>query len=181
MESKEEDVLGLFFDYPSKEWHFEEILQAAKITRGKADGWLKKFIEQGIIQKTKIKGKMPYYTSNHNSPSYKNKKRIYALNMLYESGFLNHLLSLPKAEAVILFGSFGRSDWYKKSDIDVFIYGNPEGLKITDFELKLHREIQIFICQNPKELEKLGPGLLKNIIRGNFIKGNIDFKVEANA
>jgi predicted nucleotidyltransferase len=182
MKSKEDKILKLFFENPTKEWHFEEIIKNAKIARSKANDWLKKFVKKKIIKKTKINGEMPYYTSNFNSTDYKYRKKIFALNKLYESGFLKHLESLKKAETIILFGSFTRSDWNKKSDIDLFIYGNPEELKIAKYELKLHREIQSFICQTKKELEKLGTGLIKNIIKGNIIKGNIDFiKVDINA
>ncbi len=182
MESKEEQVLQLFFENPTKEWHFEEILREAKITRSKADRWLKEFIKEELIKRKKEKQKMPYYISNYDSSAYKNKKKIFALSRLYESGFLNHLASLKKAETIIIFGSFARSDWHKNSDVDIFIYGDPEGLKIVDYELKLHREIQLFICQTKKELTKLGIGLIKNIIKGNIIKGNIDFvKVDINA
>ena len=97
------------------------------------------------------------------------------MHELSASGLLNHLDALQKAQTVILFGSFSRSDWYKKSDIDIFIYGDPEGLKIAPYELRLHRDLQLFICQSKEELKKLGKGLIKNIIRGNIIKGNLDF------
>lgn len=144
--------------------------------------WLKKFQKEGIILKIKEKGKMPYYISDYKNPSYQYKKRIFALNKLYNSGFLNHLSSLKKAKSIILFGSFSRSDWYKESDIDLFIYGDPEGLKIAKYELKLHRDIQLFICQNKEGLSKLGDGLIRNIIKGNLIKGNLDFiRVGINA
>ena len=76
---------------------------------------------------------------------------------------------------VILFGSFSRSDWYDSSDIDLFIYGDAEGLKIAPYELKLGREIQLFSCENKAELNKMGPALLKNIIKGELIKGDLDF------
>ncbi len=179
MESKEGRVAELFFDNPTKEWHFEEIAREAKIARSKADDWLKKFIKERLIKKIKKSGKMPYYTSNYSSSDFKNKKKIFALNKLYETGLLNHLDSLKKAKTVILFGSFSRSDWYKNSDIDIFIYGNPEGLRISNYELKLHRDIQLFICKNKNELKKLGNGLIRNVIKGNIIKGNIDF-IEVN-
>lgn len=175
MESKKEKIMELFFDNPTREWHFEEVVREAKIARSKADDWLKKFIKDGLIKKIKKGGKMPYYLSDYSSPKYKNKKKIFALNKLYETGLLNHLDSLQKAQTIILFGSFSRSDWYKNSDIDVFIYGNPEGLKIADYELKLHRDIQLFICRTKEELEKLGEGLIRNIIKGNIIKGSLDF------
>lgn len=182
MKSKENGMLELFFDNPMKEWHFEEILKEAKIARSKATGWLKQFIKEGIIHKVKEKGKMPYYMSDHNSAGYQNKKRIFALNRLYESGLLNHLAGLKKAKAVILFGSFSRWDWYKGSDIDIFIYGSPQGLSIAKYELVLHRDIQLFICENKKDLKKLGSGLVKNIVKGNLLKGDLDFvKVDANA
>ena len=175
MESKQENVLELFFNYPAKQWHFEEIVNDAKIVRSKVDRWLKVLIKQDLIKKVKPNGKMPYYISHYDSPTYKNKKKIFALTKLDESGLLNHLSSLPKADTVILFGSYSRSDWYKESDIDIFIHGDAQGLNVANYELKLHRDIQLFICQDKKELTKLGPDLIKNIIKGNFIKGDLNF------
>jgi len=182
MKSKKDKIIELFFEEPTRQWHFEEMLKEAKITRSKADSWLKKLIREKMIKRIKEKNKMPYYVSNYESPEYKNKKRIFALNRLYESGLLNHLYSLRKSKTVILFGSFSRSDWYKNSDIDIFIYGDEEGLKIMNYELKLHRNIQLFICRDNNELAKLGPGLIRNIIKGDLIKGDINFiKVDLNA
>jgi len=181
MESKEEKVLELFFDNPTKEWHFEEILREAKIARSKADGWLKRFAKEGIIQRVKPKGKMPYYMANHESSSYRNRKKLFALNKLYESGLLDHLSSL-KAKTVIIFGSITRSDWYKKSDIDIFIYGKHESLTVAKYEAKLHRNIQVFTAENNADLAKMGEGLIKNIITGDLVKGDLDFiKVKVNA
>lgn len=175
MKTKEQDIIKLFFENPTKEWHFEEINKEAKITRSKSNGWLKKFVKGGIIKRIKEKRKMPYYIGDCESPAYRNKKKLFALNKLYESGFLNHLGSLQKAKTVILFGSYSRSDWHKDSDIDVFVYGDTEGLKIADYEIKLGKEIQLFLCSTKKDLKKLGDGLIKNIIKGNLIKGDIDF------
>lgn len=175
MKSKEDNVLGLFFNNPTREWHFEEILKQAKITRSKAAGWLKVFLKQGIIKKAKENGKMPFYIGNYESAAYKNRKKLFALNELYNSGLLNHLASLPAADTVVLFGSFSRSDWYEKSDIDIFIYGDYSGLKMAGFEQKLHRDIEIFNCKDKGELKKFGEGLLSNIIKGNLIKGDMNF------
>lgn len=175
MHSKEEKVIKLFFENPTREWHFEEIVRTTRLARSKVDTWLKKFMKRGIIQRVKKRGKMPYYISNYSSSEYKNQKRFFTLKKLHESGLLNHLDSLPKAKTIIIFGSFSRSDWYQESDIDIFIYGNPEGLAITKYELKLHREIELFICQNKQELARLSNGLLRNIIKGNVIKGSLDF------
>ena len=175
MESKEEQMLELFFNSPTKQWRFKDILKTAKITRSKADKWLKLFCKENLIKRVKERNKMPYYIGNYDCPEYKSKKRVFALDMIYKSGLLSHLYSLEKAKAVILFGSLSRSDWYENSDVDLFIYGDSEGLKIANYELKLHRDIQVFICENNKELAKYGEGLIKNIIKGNLIKGDLDF------
>ncbi|MEK6899814.1 MAG: nucleotidyltransferase domain-containing protein [Nanoarchaeota archaeon] len=175
MKSREEIVLELFFEQPAKEWHFEEIVKKTELARSKVYKWLQRFAKEGLIKRIKNKGRMPYYISKHDSPEYKNRKKIFALEKLYRCGLLNHLGNLQKAETVILFGSFSRSDWYENSDIDIFIYGDAEGLKIVDYELRLHKDIQLFICKDKEAVAKIGPGLLKNIIKGNIIKGDIDF------
>jgi len=181
MKSKEEIVLQLFFDYPTKEWHFEDICKETVLARSKVDNWLKKLLHEKIIRRIKNKGRMPHYISNYESPQYKNTKKMFAMQQLHRSGLLNHLASLT-AKTVILFGSFARSDWHKNSDIDVFVYGKPEGLNIGKYERKTGRNIQVFLCRSHKELHALGTGLIKNIIKGNIIKGDIDFvKVQVNA
>ncbi len=175
MHSKEEDVLELFFEEPAREWHFEEILTTAKIARSKATHWLQKFVKEQLIRRVKEKGAMPYYISAHDSPYYKTRKRIFALQKLYETGFLPHLSSLQHTKAVILFGSFTRSDWYKESDIDLFIYGDPEELHIAAYELKLHHDIEVFLCRTKEDLAKFGTGFIKNLMKGITIKGDLDF------
>ncbi|MBN2567686.1 nucleotidyltransferase domain-containing protein [Candidatus Woesearchaeota archaeon] len=173
MDSKEERMLGLFFNNPTRELHFSEILKEAGISRSKADRWLKRFIKEGLIRRVKHAGAMPYYVSRNGSPAYMNRKRIFALNQLYASGLLNHLSSLEEAKTVIVFGSFSRSDWYSGSDIDLFIYGKPTGLRLAEFETKLKREIQVFVCQDESELERMGEGLIRNILKGSRIKGEL--------
>ncbi|MBI5393408.1 nucleotidyltransferase domain-containing protein [Candidatus Woesearchaeota archaeon] len=175
MESKELILLNLFFNYPTKQWHFEDIVKESTVTRGKVDQWLKRFIENRLIIKIKEKGKMPYYIADYDSHFYKSRKKLFAYEQLYESGLLEHLYSLQKIKTIIIFGSFARTDWYKKSDIDLFVYGDPKELHIAEFELRLKRDIQLFICENKNDINKYDDGLLKNIIKGNLIKGDIDF------
>ena len=179
--SKEETVLEIFFNSP-KHWHFEELLKQSKMSRGRLNHWLTKFTKEGIIKRVKEKGKMPYYISDFYHPAYRNRKKLYITNLFYKTGFLNHLQTLPKAKTVIIFGSMARADWYKESDIDLFIFGEDDELEQGKYELKLHREIQVFTAKNKDDLKKFGPGLLTNIAEGYFIKGKLDFaEVKANA
>lgn len=172
--SKEDVVLNLFFN-SSKQWHFEELLHETGLSRGRLNSWLHKFLKEGIILRVKNKGKMPHYIGNFGQPAYVNKKKLYALNTFYKTGFLNHLQSLPKAKTVIIFGSMARSDWYKDSDIDLFIYGEDDALEQGTYERKLKREIQVFTAKNKSDFEKYGSGLLANIVKGYMVKGDLEF------
>ena len=173
--SKEEAVLSLFFNEPSKQWHFEEIVRVSKLSRGKVNKWLTKCVKERIIRHISPRGEMPYFQGWFESPAYRNRKRLYASSKLYESGFLNHLASLPKAKTIIIFGSFTRADWYSGSDIDVFIYGSDDGLNEISYRSVLHRNIQVFVATSTDDLKQMGPGLLRNIIEGIIVKGKLDF------
>ena len=181
MESKENSILELFFNNPTKHWHFEEIVKTAGIARSKADRWLKKFIKEELVKRIKIESQMPHYIGNYEHPHYRNSKRLFALAKLHESGLLDYLASLQNAESVILFGSFSRSDWYQESDIDLFVYGNFNEMSLGRYMTKLKREIQIFHSKDKKDLKKMGGPLLRNIMKGIIIKGTIPKEVFANA
>jgi predicted nucleotidyltransferase len=168
---KDENILELFFNEPTREWHFEELRKQAGISRPQLTLWLKKFIKEDIIKRHKPRQRMPHYTASH-TPRYKTMKRLYALNRL--EGFLGHLAGLD-AQAIIIFGSFNRWDWHKESDIDLFILGDATGLAADEYRLKLGREIEVFHYKDEKSLNKLTPALLRNILEGYLVKGSLDF------
>lgn len=180
MVSKEERIVELFYNESSKHWHFEQILKAAKVSRSNASKWLAKLVNEGLVKHIIQEGKMPYYRGNFDNPTYQNRKKIYALAKLYQSGFLDHLATLSGTKAIFLFGSFSRWDWYTGSDIDLFIYGNDDMLDIATYETALKREIQVFTAKDEKDLQRFGTGLLKNIINGYRIKGRIEDIMQVN-
>ena len=182
-QSKEEEVLKLILENsPLKEWHFEEMVREAKVTRAVANKWLKKYVKRGLLKRIKEKGKFPYLTAGSGNTIYFSWKRMYALEQLHQSGLIAKLLSLQNAKTIIIFGSMSKGDWYKDSDVDIFIYGDPEGLSIVEYELKLESFYFCFGQPGKNDLSELGNGLLRNIIKGNLIKGDLDFiSVNINA
>jgi predicted nucleotidyltransferase len=178
MASKENELLEQFFN-SQRHWHFEELRRLVKIGKPQLARWLKLFERQGIIKRVKPRGKMPYYTQDIDNPVLRTKKKLFALDKMSE--MISHLASLKKAKVIILFGSFTRSDWWKESDIDIFIYGNDKNFERGKYELKLKREIQVHTAKDRKDLQKLNK-LLPYIISGDFIKGSIeDLGVEIRA
>lgn len=156
-------------------------MNKTKMTRAAVNKWLKRFQEQNLITKIKARGKFPYFTVGPNNPFYLSKKRIYMLNKFYEAGLISYLSSLDKAQTVILFGSMARGDWYKDSDIDIFILGNPENIEKHKYEIKLKKEMELHIFESKKKLKKIKTGLLRNIIDGYVIKGSINDLVKVDS
>jgi len=173
--NKENELLDVLFNESSKPWHFEELLKTIKISRPQAARWLKKFIAMGWIQRVKPEGQMPYYLGNHQDARFQIKKRVFALERFAKEGFLSHLAGLSKAKTIIIFGSMTRWDWYKESDIDVFIYGDDEGFKQDEYWAKFGRKIETFVCKDREGLRRFPVGLLRNIMEGYRVKGKFDF------
>ena len=118
---------------------------------------------------------MPYYLANYQHPNYQTRKRFFALQSLQDSGLFTYLQQIEDTQTIILFGSMTRSDWHSESDIDLFIYPQAKNINIGKYEISLGRDIQIFSYPNRESLQQLPSGLLKNIIKGNLLKGNLDF------
>ena len=172
--SKEENILELILENsPLKEWHFEEMVREAKVTKAVANKWLRKYIKERLLNYVKKKGKFPYFTVGSDNPVYYSLKRIYALEQLHKSGLIPKLLSLKTAKTIIIFGSIARWDWYKNSDIDIFVFGDISDFDKNIYELKLHRNIELHIFQNKEELQEVKTGIIKNIINGYVLKGQI--------
>ena len=177
--SKENNVLKLLLENsPLKEWHFEEIVREAKVTKAIANKWLKKYSQAGLIKSIKEPGKFPYFIVGSNNLIYYSWKKIYALEQLYHSGLIAELLSLEKAKAIIFFGSMIKGDWYKDSDIDIFILGSASTFNKHTYEHNLGRNIELHLFENKKEIHAVKTGLIKNIINGYIIKGQIQDIIE---
>lgn len=172
--SKEENILKLILENsPLKEWHFEEIVKSAKVTKSVANKWLKKYVSEGLLKHVKEEGRFPHYTVGSNNPVYYSQKRVYALEQLHKSGLIPKLLSLNTAKTIIIFGSIIKGDWYKDSDIDIFIFGDISDFDKKVYELKLYKNIELHIFENKEEINEVKTGLIKNILNGYILKGQI--------
>ena len=172
--SKEENILKIILENsPLKEWHFENIVTEADVTKAVANKWLKKYVKDGLLKKVKPKGRFPYFTVGSSNIVYYSLKRLYALEQIYKSGLIHQLLSLEKAKTIILFGSMIKGDWYKDSDIDLFIYGDASGLNKNLYEVKLNRKIELHLFRDKEDIKEVKTGLIKNIINGYIVKGQI--------
>ena len=177
--SKEENVLKLILENsPFKKWHFKEIVKHSKVTKAVANKWLRKYEKKGLIKRVKQKGRFPYFIVGSKNMVYYSLKRLYALEQLYKSGLIQHLLLLENAKTIILFGSIIKGDYYKYSDIDIFIYGNADGFDKSFYESKLGKIMELHVFESREEINNIRTGIINNIINGYIVKGKIQDVVE---
>ncbi|MGV8161832.1 MAG: nucleotidyltransferase domain-containing protein [Candidatus Nanoarchaeia archaeon] len=179
--SKEKILLELILENsPLKEWHFKDFVKETGTTRAVVNKWLKKYVNEGLLKRNKPPGKFPFFSVGEQNQIYYSLKKTYALTLIHESGLLPALLSSAKAKTIILFGSFNKGDWYKDSDIDIFILGDVSGLDRKYYEKLLKRNIELHIFHNKNELKAVKTGLLQNVINGQVLKGRIQDVVDVS-
>lgn len=171
--SKEGMLLQLIFEAsPLKQWHFEELLKQTKMTRASLNKWLKRYQKEGLLHKVNKKGAFPYYHAGSKNPVYQSKKRQYLFNKLYESGLIQHLLQV-EAKTIIIFGSAAKGDWYRDSDIDIFVFGAPKKIEKHKYEVALKRNIELHLFEDRKDIQTVQTGLIQNISNGFIVKGSL--------
>lgn len=180
-QSKEESVLKLILENsPYKQWHFEEIVKSSNVTRAVASKWLKKYASSGLVRRVREEGRFPYYIVGEKNIVYYSLKRLYALEQVYNSGLIQGLLQIKKSKTIILFGSWIKGDWYKESDIDLFIFGSVEGFDKKVYEQKLNRNLELHVFKDKESISAIKTGLIKNVVNGYLVKGQIQDILEVN-
>ena len=174
-------IMELFFKYPERKFHLRELERLTKLSLPGVSKILKKLEKEDLLESKKEKVVKNYYAKRNEK--FNQLKRSYNLYSIFSSGLLDFLKKeYEEPEAIILFGSYSKAEDISKSDIDIFIYGNVDDLRLAKYEMILKRDIQLFNCNNKTGLNKLGDGLIKNIVKGNLIKGDMDFiRVDINA
>ncbi len=173
--TKMKELKQLFFNEALRQWHFEDLVKEAELSRDRTNYFLRELIKEKLITRVKPRGKMPHYIANRDLPKFRLEKRLFGLQLVEKTGLFEDLTTRDGIKTAILFGSFSRGDWSKSSDVDLFIFGDTSGFVKEKFEQKLKRPIQLFAYTNSKEIkEDLDPTVIPNLIKGFTIKDSIE-------
>ena len=89
--SKEEKILNLIFENsPLRQWHFNEIVEEAKVNRSVVNKWLKRYVKEGLLKKIKE----PYVEEKEMKIFYDKNKDQYTVRIPKE--FANAVSLNPK-------------------------------------------------------------------------------------
>ena len=161
-------VLELFFEDPEGRVYIREIARQTGLHPNTVLRDVQMLVKESLLRAKKTKAVLEI-TANRDNPLFLQLKRLSNLSRIVLSGvveYLNDVYGAP--EAIILFGSYGRGEDTRKSDIDIAIVTKREKRPdLAKFETLLKRRIQLIEI----DLKTVGKNLLTNVANGIVLKG----------
>ncbi len=137
---------------------------------------VKKYLEglqtEDLVKKDK-KTLYPSYIANQQNRLFNIYKQQLIIFKLYSSGLIDYLEDELSPKCIILFGSARKGEYYKKSDIDIYIQTNEKSINLRKFEGILKHKINLFF---EEDINKLSKELFNNIINGIKLSGYLTLR-----
>jgi len=159
-----------FFEDSYRRINVREYARTIKVSPPTASKLLEEYKKEGLLKKEEDKQYF-YYFANKESWLFIDLSRIYWKFKLEKIGLISFFEKNFIKSVVILFGSLSKAEAKKDSDIDIAIFSPvKKEIKITEFEDKLKRKIQLFVFKEISEVKN--KELLNNILDGYGLGGN---------
>ena len=163
--------MGLFFEEPRREFNVREAARILKIAPATASKELKKLAKKEILLEKKERN-LILYKANLESEHYRDTKIFYNIRKIKESGLIEHLNSFYLKPTIVLFGSASLGMDVENSDIDMLVISERTNIiKLEEFERKINRRIQLFVCKAVKDLKN--QHLINSVLNGITIQGEL--------
>jgi len=149
------DILKYFIEEPEREFHIREIAKIINKSPTTISKYLKHLEKSNLLISRKEYNHI-LFKANTESAQYKDEKLAYNIRKIRNSGLIDYLIEqFNYPEAIILFGSFAKSENTKNSDIDLLIISSlNKQIELISYENKLKHNIQTFIVSN-NEIDKM--------------------------
>ncbi|MBL7171049.1 MAG: nucleotidyltransferase domain-containing protein [Candidatus Omnitrophica bacterium] len=167
-------LFRLYFTNPEKSFYLRELERGLDTPVSILRKELMTLEKEGIFDSAR-KGNLLYYSLNKQYPLYDELKNIVFKTIGVQGALSQSLLPLKDIEAAFIYGSYAKNVDNAKSDIDLFIIGNPdEGKlieKINTLEKKLKREINynIYSKNDIKKKKKLKDSFMEDVLESKKI------------
>ena len=161
-------LLTFFFDDPEGGFHLREIARQTGLHPNTVLRDVNLLAREGLLVKRATRAVVEV-RANRESELFYRLKRISNLRNVYLSGLVDELLKEYGApEAIILFGSYGRGEDTRRSDIDIAVITRRElHFDQKKYRQLLKRDIQI----HEINLKKVSKNFITNLANGIILKG----------
>ena len=157
-------ILDFLLHHPNEEFYDREISQLTNVSRAGTNFALRDLVKARLAQRQR-RGRMYFYTIDLKDTLVKYLKIVQNITLLYS--LINKLK--PISLKVILYGSAGKGENLKDSDLDIFTLSrNQKEVKSIFFKSPLRKHLQ-YIVNTPNEfarLKKKNPVFYKEISNG---------------
>ncbi len=164
-------IFRLYFTNPEKSFYLRELERELGIPVSMLRKELITLEKEGVFSSLR-QGNLLYYSLNKEYPIYNEIKAIIFKTIGIQGTLSKTLLPLKDIEVALIYGSYAKSSSNAKSDVDLFIIGNPNEdtlvEKVTALEKNLKRQINYNIYsradfeKNKKNKESFIEDILKN-------------------
>ena len=164
-----QEVLIIFFENPSREFHLRELSRILKLSMPTIISATDKLAKERLV--IKEKGKViTKVMANRANIEFTRLKRLHNLELIYKSSLINHISeSYSQPKAIILFGSFSRGEDIEKSDIDIAVITNKKlNLDLLKYENIFKKPINL----HEINLDKISKEFKANLLNGIVLEGS---------
>ncbi|MGV8162000.1 MAG: nucleotidyltransferase domain-containing protein [Candidatus Nanoarchaeia archaeon] len=168
--SRRPSIEEVFYNNPIKLYHIRELSRITGIPKSTVAMKVKKLIQEGIVREEKDVFKA--FRANDPDSKYRNKKMLFALDQIYDSGLVDYLEEKFMPGCIILFGSIRKGEYTEESDIDIFLEMTKTEIDLSEYEKKLDKKIQLFFKPDIKTVPE---NMRNNIANGIILSGYAKF------
>ncbi|MBI2549310.1 nucleotidyltransferase domain-containing protein [Candidatus Woesearchaeota archaeon] len=173
-------TLYWFFSYPTKEVSLNDLTKRVNISKTTANTVVRQLATEGFLKINKL-GNIWRITCDQQHPYNMTKKIAYNLELIYEAGIIEAILSLfENPVSIALFGSYRKGDDTDQSDIDIAVETldneEPTVIKIgTIQQFGYRKNVNVNILKFSRN--KIDINLFANLVNGIVLYGFLEARV----
>ena len=167
-----ERIKEYFFMNPTAKLRVRQIEREMKMPLPSVIRYCKELEKEEILKKESISG-VSTYSADRNSKKFLTAKRLFNINLIFESGLIGHVVKEYFNPVIVLFGSYSKGEDIEDSDIDLYIETQKkQEFNLQKFEKILGRSIQVFNYRKIREVPNhhLSNNIINGITLNNFLE-----------
>jgi predicted nucleotidyltransferase len=163
-------LLAQFYYFPTKSFYLRELSRSIALAPLSTRRYLDALHKAGLIVR-ETHDLYPKYRANQENERFRQLKKLFFMQELYDSNLLTALERKCRPKAIILFGSACRGEDIETSDVDIAVFSGDIPIDMVPFESRFHRKINVFFV---KDFGKLSKELKNNLLNGVIMYGYMD-------
>jgi len=161
-------VLKELFNKPTNIFYIRQLTRITGLNPNTIINITNKLMKEGLVKKNNKKHIVEISLNLENKETIE-KKRIFNLYNIYNSGVINFLIKIYKPKSISIIGTYSRGEDIEESDIDLVVDSNNRKIiDLSKFEKILKKKIHLILL--PK---KFSEEFFNNLINGIVLYGAI--------